>query len=283
MVSPLLRKIAVSYLVEAGYAKRCACRLANISRTAASYVPERAEEDKALLGRIKELAHRHRRYGYRRVMIKLEQEGVKVNHKRVYRLWKMEGLSLKKRPRRKKQAHIEGEMKHAEYPNQVWSYDFMDDVTERGRQIRILNVVDEFSRECLAIKAGKSITSDDVIEVLDYLSLTRGIAEYIRSDNGPEFVAKAVNSWLKTRGAKCLFINPGSPWENSYIESFNGKLRDECLNMEIFTSTEQAKIVLEDWREEYNNYRPHSSLGGLSPRAYLQRYQETQKLEALVT
>jgi putative transposase len=130
---------------------------------------------------------------------------------------------------------------------------------------------------------GKSITSDDVIEILDYLSLTRGMAEYIRSDNGPEFVAKAVNGWLKTHGAKCLFINPGSPWENSYIESFNGKLRDECLNMEIFTSIEQAKIVLEDWRLEYNNYRPHSSLGGLSPRAYMQRYQENQKLEALVT
>lgn len=283
MVSPLLRKSAVNYLVEAGYAKRRACRLAGISRTAADYIPQRATEDKALMERIKELAHRHRRYGYRRIVSLLKQEGKRVNHKRVYRLWKMEGLSLKKKLKRKKAAHTKGEMQRVEYPNQVWSYDFMDDMTEKGRPIRILNIVDEYSRECLVIKAGRSITSDDVIEVLEYLALTRGMAEYLRSDNGPEFIAKAVKEWLNTHGTKSLFINPGSPWENSYIESFNGKLRDECLNQEVFSSIEQAQEVLEAWRVEYNNYRPHSSLGGISPRAYAQRYHENQKLEALVT
>ena len=283
MVSPLLRKTAVHYLVEAGYPKRRACRLAGISRAAAAYELKGAAEDKALIEKIKELAHLHRRYGYRRIANILDQEGKKVNHKRVYRLWKMEGLSLKKRPRRKKVAVIRGEIKRARYPNHVWSYDFMDDVTERGRPIRILNIVDEFSRECLAIRAGRSITSQEVIEVLGYLGLTRGIAEYIRSDNGPEFIAKAVKEWNDKHGAKSIFINPGSPWENSYIESFNGKLRDECLNQEIFNTIEQAGLVLENWRQEYNNYRPHSSLGGISPQAYLKRYQENLKLEALVT
>jgi len=284
MVSPLLRKSAVNSLVEQGKCSyRCACRLVNISRSVVEYTLKRPQEEKELIERIKELALKHRRYGYRRIANLLEQEGKKVNHKRVCRLWKMEGLSLKGRFKRKKVAAIKGEMKRAEYPNHVWSYDFMDDVTERGRQIRILNIVDEFSRECLAIRAGRSITSQEVIEVLDYLSLKRGMAAYIRSDNGPEFIAKVVKEWITKHGARSIFINPGSPWENSYIESFNGKLRDECLNQEIFISIEHAEIVLENWREEYNNYRPHSALGGLSPYAYLRRYQENIKLEALVT
>lgn len=285
MVSPLLRKTAVRSLVEQGKcSERCACRLVNISRSVAAYAGKRAAEEKELIERIKELAHKHRRYGYRRVTILLKQEGKRVNHKRVYRLWKVEGLSLKKsRFKRRKMAVIKAEMKRAEYPNHVWTYDFIDDATERGRQIRILNVVDEYSREYLAVRVGRSITSQEVIEVLEYLSIKRGMAEYIRSDNGPEFIAKAVKAWLSKNGARSIYINPGSPWENSYIESFHGKLRDECLNQEIFSSIEQAGIVLENWREEYNNYRPHSALGGLSPSEYVRRYQESLKLEALVT
>jgi len=285
MVSPILRRTAVKSLVEQGKCtKRCACRLVNISRSVAEYTPRSPQEEKGLLERIKELAYQHRRYGYRRITRLLEQEGKRVNHKRVYRLWRIEGLSLKKgKFKRKKVARLKGEMKRAEYPNHVWTYDFIDDVTERGNQIRILNVVDEFSRECLAVRVGRSITSQEVIEVLEYLSLKRGMAGYIRSDNGPEFIAKAVKAWLDKHGARSIFINPGSPWENSYIESFHGKLRDECLNQEIFGSIAQAGIVLENWREEYNNYRPHSSLGGLSPLEYMSRYQESLKLEALVT
>jgi putative transposase len=284
MVSPLLRRTAVKSLVEQGKCtKRCACRLVNISRSVAEYAYKRPVTEKELIERIKELAHQHRRYGYRRITILLRQEGKRVNHKRVYRLWKIEGLSLKKRFKKKKIARIKGEMKRAAYPNHVWSYDFIDDVTEKGNQIRILNVVDEFSRECLAIRVGRSITSQEVIEVLEYLSLKRGMAEYIRSDNGPEFIARAIKEWLFKHGVRSIFINPGSPWENSYIESFHGKLRDECLNQEIFSSIEQAGIVLENWREEYNNYRPHSALGGLSPSEYVLRYQQSLKLEALVT
>jgi putative transposase len=285
MVSPLLRRTAVKSLVEAGKcSQRCACRLVNISRSVAQYKSKRPQEEKELLERIKELAHQHRRYGYRRIMILLKQEGKRVNHKRIYRLWRVEGLSLRKRRfKKKKVARIKGEMKRAEYPNHVWTYDFIDDVTERGSQIRILNVIDEFSREYLAVRVGRSITSKEVIEVLDYLSLKRGIAEYIRSDNGPEFIANAIKAWLSKRGIRSIFINPGSPWENSYIESFHGKLRDECLNQEIFSSIEQASIVLENWKEEYNNYRPHSALGGFSPLKYMQRYRENLRLEALIT
>jgi putative transposase len=284
MVSPLLRRTAVKSLVDQGKcSQRCACRLVNISRSVAAYTSKRADEEKELIERIKELAHQHRRYGYRRIAILLKQEGKRVNHKRVYRWWKAEGLSLRKRIKKKKVAVIKAEMKRAEYPNHVWTYDFIDDATERGGQIRILNVIDEFSREYLAVRVGRSITSQEVIEVLDYLSLKRGMAEYIRSDNGPEFIARAIKEWLNKHGASNIFINPGSPWENSYIESFHGKLRDECLNQEIFSSIEQASIVLENWREEYNNYRPHSSLGGLSPSEYMTRYQDNLKLEALVT
>jgi transposase InsO family protein len=285
MVSPLLRRTAVKSLVEQGKcSKRCACRLVKISRSVATYAFKRADEEKELVERIKELAHQHRRYGYRRITSLLQKEGKRINHKRVYRLWKIEGLSLKKRRfKRKKVSVVKGEMKRAEYPDHVWTYDFIDDVTEKGNQIRILNVVDEFSRELLAVRVGRSITSQEVIEVLEYLSLKRGMAAYIRSDNGPEFIAGAIKEWLSKHGIRSIFINPGSPWENSYIESFHGKLRDECLNQEIFSSVEQAGIVLENWQEEYNNYRPHSSLGGLSPSEYVRRYQQNLKLEALVT
>jgi transposase InsO family protein len=284
MVSPLARRTAVNYLVEQGKcSQRCASRLVGISRTVVRYDTRKAKDDKELIERLRELAHRHQRYGYRRISNMLEQEGQRVNHKRVYRLWHREGLGLRIHKPGKKIARTKGEMQRAQHPNHVWSYDFMDDETVKGAQLRILNVLDEFSRECLAIRVGRSITSQEVIEVLEYLSLTRGMAEYIRSDNGPEFVAKAVSEWLEKRGSKTIFIHPGSPWENSYIESFNGKLRDECLNMEIFDSVEQAGIVLENWRQEYNNFRPHSALAGLSPLHYARRYQENLKLEAITT
>ena len=284
MVSPLLRRTAVKYLVEQGKcSQRCACRLVKISRSVVDYKVGQSDEETELMERIKALAYQHRRYGYRRITRLLQAEGREVNHKRVYRLWQFEGLSLKKTRNKKKVARIKGKMKRAEYPNHVWTYDFMNDVTEKGTQIRILNIIDEFSRECLAIRVGRSITSREVVQVLDYLALTRGTAEYIRSDNGPEFVARAIKEWLEEHKVRSIFINPGSPWENSYVESFNGRLRDECLNQEIFSNVEQAGVVLEAWREEYNNYRPHSSLGGLSPAVYARRYQENHNLEALVT
>ena len=169
----------------------------------------------------------------------------------------------------------------AEYPNHVWSYDFMEDRTEPGGKLRILNVIDEYTRECLAIRIEPSIPASTVIEVLEWLFLTRGVPKYIRSDNGPEFVAKAVCGWLEKSGCQTLFIEPGSPWENGHIESFNDKLRDECLNCEIFRSGKEAQVIVEAWRQEYNNYRPHSSLGYLTPVEFAKRYYE-DKIKAVV-
>jgi len=156
-------------------------------------------------------------------------------------------------------------LKRAQYPNHVWSYDFMEDSTVHGKRIKILNVIDEFTRECLAIDVARTLRSDDVLERLAWLFVTRGVPEHIRSDNGPEFTAHVVRNWLKRVGVKTLFIEPGSPWENGYCESFNGKLRDELLAREIFYTLKEAKVLIERWRREYNTIRPHSALGYRAP------------------
>jgi len=166
----------------------------------------------------------------------------------------------------------------AEYPNHVWSYDFVEDRTERGGKLRILVIIDEHTRECLAIRVKPSIPASAVIEVLEWLFLTRGVPKYIRSDNGPEFISKAVCQWLKESGCQTLFIKPGSPWENGYIESFNDKLRDECLNREVFRNGKEAQAIVEAFRQEYNNYRPHSSLGYLTPAEFARRYYEENQV-----
>lgn len=167
----------------------------------------------------------------------------------------------------------------AEYPNHVWSYDFVEDRTERGGELRILVIIDEYTRECLAIRAAPSIPASAVVGVLEWLFLIRGIPGYIRSDNGPEFISRAVCQWLRESGCQTLFIKPGSPWENGYIESFNDKLRDECLNCEIFQSDKEAQAIVEAWRQEYNNYRPHSSLHYLTPVEFARRYYEKNRVQ----
>ena len=169
----------------------------------------------------------------------------------------------------------------AAYPNHVWSYDFVEDRTERGGKLRILVVIDEYTRECLAIRVEPSIPASVVIEVLEWLFLTRRVPKFLRSDNGPEFVAKAVRNWLAESGCQTLFITPGSPWENGYIESFNDKLRDECLNREVFRNGREAQAFVENWRQEYNNYRPHSSLGYLTPVEFARRYYKKNQVKDL--
>jgi putative transposase len=189
--------------------------------------------------------------------------GWRVNHKRVERIWRREGLKVpKKQPKRGRLWLNDGSCVRLrpEHKDHVWSYDFVMTRTSEGRSLRMLNIIDEYSRECLAILVRRQITSQDVIDVLFELFIFRGIPQHIRSDNGPEFTAKAVRSWLERLGVKTLFIEPGSPWENGYIESFNGKLRDELLNREIFTTFTEAKILIEQWRREYNQIRPHSAL-----------------------
>jgi putative transposase len=198
----------------------------------------------------------------------LGQEGWQVNHKRVEGIWRREGLKIpQKQPKRRRLWLNDGSCirLRPQFKDHVWSYDFVITRTADGRALRILNIIDEYTRECLAILAKRSITSQDVIDQLFQLIIFRGMPEHIRSDNGPEFTAKAVRSWLNRLGVKTLFIEPGSPWENGYIESFNGKLRDELLNREIFTTLTEAKILIEQWRKEYNQVRPHSSLGYRPP------------------
>jgi putative transposase len=218
--------------------------------------------------RIIELATKYGRYGYRRITALLWQEGWKVNHKRVERIWRSEGLKIPRRqPRRKRLWLNDGSCLRLrpERKDHVWSYDLMFERTHDGRAFRILNIIDEYTRECLDITVERSITAPAVIHKLADLFITRGIPEHIRSDNGPEFTARAVRKWLRNLGVRSLYIEPGSPWENGYIESFNGKLRDELLNGEIFMTLFEAKVLIENWRNEYNSVRPHSSLGYRPP------------------
>jgi len=231
-------------------------------------IPAITDEEVRLVARIIELATQYGRYGYRRITAMLRQEDRTVNHKRVERIWRREGLKVpKKQPKRGRLWLNDGSCirLRPEYKDHVWSYDFVMARTADGRAFRILTMIDEYTRECLAMLVNRRITSQDVIDQLFQLIIFRGIPEHIRSDNGPEFTAKAVRGWLDRIGVKTLFIEPGSPWENGYIESFNGKLRDELLNREVFDTLTEAKVLLERWRREYNQVRPHSSLGYRPP------------------
>jgi len=215
-----------------------------------------------------ELATQYGRYGYRRITAMLRDEGFKVNHKRVERLWRREGLKVpQKQPKRRRLWLNDGSCVRLRpaYRDHVWSYDFVRDRTSEGRVLRMLTLIDEYSRECLSIDVARSLTSEDVLERLTMLFITRGVPDYIRSDNGSEFTANTVRDWLNRVDVKTLFIEPGSPWENGYNESFNGKLRDELLNVEIFDTLLEAKVLIERWRHHYNTVRPHSSLGYRPP------------------
>jgi len=221
-----------------------------------------------LTTRINELATYYGRYGYRRITALLRREGWKINPKRVERIWRQQSLKVPlKQPKRGRLWLNDGScVRHRpEYKNHVWSYDFMAARTSDGRPIRLLNILDEYSRECLSIQVSRSFRSTDVLDRLADLFIQRGVPRYIRSDNGPEFTTKALRKWLEDLEVGNLFIEPGSPWEDGYIESFNGKVRDELLNREIFDTLWEAQVLVERWRREYNTIRPHSSLGYQPP------------------
>jgi transposase InsO family protein len=225
-------------------------------------------DEEPLVARIVELASQFGRYGYRRITGLLKLEGWPVNHKRVERLWRREGLKVpRKQPKRGRLWLNDGSCVRLRptHRNHVWSYDFVMARTSNGLPVRMLNIIDEYTRECLCIKVARQLTAQNVLEELFDLIVQKGVPDHIRSDNGPEFTATAVREWLGRIGVKTLFIEPGSPWENGYIESFNGKLRDELLNGEIFTTLLEAKVLIENWRREYNHIRPHSSLGYRPP------------------
>jgi putative transposase len=248
--------------------ERRACRVLGQHRSVQRHTFQPREDEAPLTAAVIDLASQYGRYGYRRVTALLRQDGWHVNHKRVERIWRREGLKVPhKQPKRGRLWLNDGSCvrKRAEYRNHVWAYDFVHDRTHDGKAFKMLTVIDEYTRECLAIKVDRKLSSENVVETLGDLFLFKGVPDNIRSDNGAEFTAKRVRGWLDRLGAQTLFIEPGSPWENGYNESFNGKLRDELLNGEVFYTLQEAKILIEQWRRHYNTIRPHSALGYRPP------------------
>ena len=260
------RRAAVKFLVKRRVSQRAACRLAGIGRSALAYRAKR--KDDGLPEELKELALRHPRYGYRRLWALLRRQGLKVNLKRVRRLCVLHGLKLARGSRRKRRGRGGSFPYAAEHANHVWTYDFVHDGCEDGRKLKMLSVIDEFTRECHRIEVGVRLCSRSVMKVLQELFALHGPPRFLRSDNGPEFVARALKIWLEQSGCGARYIDPGSPWQNGYCESFNGKFRDECLNLEAFHHRDHARAVIELWRRQYNGERPHSSLGYRTPSEY---------------
>ncbi len=259
-----------------GISERRACQALEQSRSLQRREPVRGDDEARLTEDIIKLATKYGRYGYKRITAMLRTQGWQVNHKRVERIWRQEGLKVPQRHKKRGRLYLnDGSCirLRACWPNHVWSYDFVADRLIDGTKIRTLTVVDEYTRECLSLRIGYSLKSDDVMDVLTDLFITRGIPDHIRSDNGAEFTSKAIQAWLPKLNVKTLYITPGSPWENGYNESFNGRLRDEFLNGEIFYTLKEAQVLLERWRHHYNHIRPHTSLG-YKPPAPLARMKE---------
>ncbi len=251
-----------------GVAERRACRVLGQPRATQRHPEVIPDDEPRMVARMIALATQYGRYGYRRVTGLLRGEGWRVNHKRIERLWRREGLKVpQKQPKRGRLWLTDGSCirRRPEYRHHVWAYDFVAERTHDGRPLKILTVVDEYSRECLAIVVARRLRATDVLETLAELFATQGLPAFSRSDNGPEFTAALIRLWLEALEVQTLFIEPGSPWENGYVESFNGKLRDELLDREIFYTVTEAKILIERWRREYNTVRPHSALGYRPP------------------
>jgi putative transposase len=249
--------------------ERRACRVVDQPRSSQRYLSTKADKDAALTQMIVAFSGQNPRYGYRRVWALLRREGWEVNKKRVHRLWREADLKVPAGRRRKRQRLGSSEngvaRRRAEYLGHLWSYDFAMDATEDGRRLKMMPVVDEYSRECLALEVERSITSEEVVKTLDRLFAERGAPRFIRSDNGPEFIAQAVKRWLAVSGVETLYIEPGAPWENAYSETFISRMRDELLDREEFANLKEAKVLAEDYRDHYNHHRPHGALGYLTP------------------
>jgi putative transposase len=268
-LSPAGRGRCIDHVKERlGISERRACRTLGQHRSTQRQYPSGPSDEASLTADIIELARTYGRYGYRRVTALLNQVGWDVNHKRVERIWRREGLKVpQKQPKKGRLWLNDGSCirLRPERPNHVWSYDFVHDRTDDGRVYRTLNIIDEFTREALAIRVDRKLNSIDVVDALTDLFILRGPPAFIRSDNGPEFIAQKVRDWIGAVGAKTAYITPGSPWENGYCESFNARFRDELLNGEIFYTLKEAKIIIEQWRKHYNRKRPHSALGWRPP------------------
>jgi putative transposase len=272
VVSPQARREQVDLAVERGHSTRRACGLIGVARSMIGYKSIRAERDAPALSAMRRLSAQYPRYGYRRIRIFLRREGHLMSPERAHRLWRSAGLQLPKRRPRRRIATSRPRPLPPMAPNHVWAYDFIFDASANGQQIKCLTVVDEFTRECLAIDVAGSIRSNRVIEVLSRLVSLHGAPAALRSDNGPEFISKAILEWLVRSGIHTAHIDPGKPWQNGTDESFNGKFRDECLSVEWFRSREEARVVIEQWRRHYNHVRPHSSLAYQTPVEFKLRY-----------
>lgn len=276
MVGPARKRTAVDHLQrELELSQRRACKVVGQPRATQRHTPPPDAEEERLRERLNEFSRQRPRAGYRTACGQLRQEGQRVNPKRVQRLWREEGLKVPRRQCKKRRLGRSENGRHrrvAARPNEVWSYDFVSDQTTDGRRLRFLCVVDEFTRECLALEVRRSFRAKDVIVVLASLIAQRGAPAHLRSDNGPEFVAQAVQAWLNAHAVGPLYIAPGSPWENAYVESFNSRLRDEHLNREAFVSLLEAQVLAAEWRRDYNEARPHSSLEYLAPAVFAARW-----------
>ena len=274
MVSPSSKRRAAKVGIEgSGSSTALAYRALGLTRSAYYRSSRESVQSRRIRKELIELSLKHPRYGYRRITALLRRDGFEINPKKVARIRREEGLKVSKRQKRTRRVGVStAERLKAERPRHVWSWDFVEDQTENGSRFRILTLIDEYTRECLATHAAWSIRAVDVITVVVAAIERYGAPEHIRSDNGPEFIAYAIQDWLSDQGVKTLYITPGSPWENGHIESFHDKFRDECLNRALFGSLLEARVIVESWRMEYNEKRPHSSLRYLTPSEYGRRH-----------
>jgi len=270
-VSAYVRREQVAYVRGRGVSLRRTCALLSVARSTIGYESTLAKRDAPVVAAMRELAAQYPRFGYRRIQVFLERRGMLMSADRAHRIWRRAGLQVpRRRPRRRVALHRPRPLP-ASGANHVWAYDFVFDACANGQQLKCLTVIDEYTRECLAIDVAGGIRSGRVIEVLAKLVSVRGAPKHLRSDNGPEFVSRAILRWLHGANIETAAIDPGKPWQNGSNESFNGKLRDECLSMQWFKNRIDARIVIEDWRREYNAVRPHSSLNNLTPAEFAKR------------
>ena len=279
MVTPAARRNIVVHLKEAfQFSERRACVIVGLCRNSYRYQAKPKNDDE-IKSRLRELAEKRRKFGSPRLHTLLRREGRVINHKRTERLYHEEGLSLRLKKRRKRISHLRVVMNKPERINQHWSMDFVSDSLYNGRRFRVLTVVDDLSKKCPVLEVDHSITGKRVTRVLERLALTKGLPEVITVDNGPEFISKALDLWAYENKVKLRFIQPGKPTQNAYIESFNGKFRDECLNDNVFISLDSARDIIETWRIDYNTARPHSSLNGMTPEEFTRTFLKEQQTE----
>jgi len=278
LVGPERRRKAVCRLQDRfGASQRRACCLVGQYRSTQRHRRSLVPDEEHLRRRLHELSKRNSRLGYKKQHAILCREGWRVNRKRVRRLWRAEGLQVKARKRRRRRGQRAPGHLEASRPDHIWAMDFLFDDISKGRRIKVLNVTDEFTRESLAGQVARSITARDTVAVLQEIVGRRGQPANIRCDNGPEFIADALRRWCAKRGSNTLYIEPGAPWQNPYVESYNDKQRRELLNLELLDSVLEAQVLIDDWREDYNTYRPHQSLGYLTPVEFARRWRKEQE------